>query len=589
MSTTTTNYALVKIALTDSPPDITVINPNFDTIDTQLKAHADSLVNKVNVSGTKVLSDVNYTATEQSKLAGIATSANLYVHPTTDGNLHVPATGTTNNLKVLRAGATAGSFGWVTLTPDNLDDAATTHKFVAAADITKLGNLSGTNTGDQTLPTLISLGVTATAAELNKLDGATPTVAQLNFVAGVTSAIQTQLDAKTPFATLSAVTPATLGWYRIASSAVNIGANSGLFKVDFSGTGVKGSVLLRASCHDGVAVGTNITQLGFTSTNLALGLTKVRVVYHTTPTANYAYLEVYNPTALAITFAVDVIDSTGWVLTTPSTVGSIPSGYTSEELTLDSGLITNEDIIAGKQLKSLIATGTAPLTVASTTKVTNLNVDRLDDQEGTYYLSPANLSSAVPITKGGTGAITAPLALVALGVNATAAELNKLDGATLTVTELNYVDGVTSPIQTQLNGKQASLTESEFLCAGGNAIILTGYMPLPVPTSDPAGFYSAGAPTLLTIPAGVTKVTIYAFFYMKPAYNSSQMTIYLRKNGTNVLPFFIRHNEDNGAAAIMELVTPALTVTTNDTIQFYIDLKATGETANLNGMMVRYS
>lgn len=43
--------------------------------------------------------------------------------------------------------------------------------------------------------------------------------------------------------------------------------------------------------------------------------------------------------------------------------------------------------------------------------------------------------------------------LAQLGVTATAAELNVLDGITATVTELNYVDGVTSNIQTQLNGK----------------------------------------------------------------------------------------------------------------------------------------
>lgn len=44
-------------------------------------------------------------------------------------------------------------------------------------------------------------------------------------------------------------------------------------------------------------------------------------------------------------------------------------------------------------------------------------------------------------------------ALSDLGVTATAAELNLLDGVTATTAELNYVDGVTSNIQTQLNGK----------------------------------------------------------------------------------------------------------------------------------------
>lgn len=46
-----------------------------------------------------------------------------------------------------------------------------------------------------------------------------------------------------------------------------------------------------------------------------------------------------------------------------------------------------------------------------------------------------------------------------LSITASAAELNILDGATLTTTELNYVDGVTSAIQTQINGKQASDTD----------------------------------------------------------------------------------------------------------------------------------
>lgn len=35
-----------------------------------------------------------------------------YVHPTGDGNLHVPATGTSNEGKALIAGETAGSLSW---------------------------------------------------------------------------------------------------------------------------------------------------------------------------------------------------------------------------------------------------------------------------------------------------------------------------------------------------------------------------------------------------------------------------------------------------------------------------------------------
>ncbi|UVI32097.1 hypothetical protein [Paenibacillus spongiae] len=51
-------------------------------------------------------------AADKTKLDGVAAGANAYSHPTGDGNLHVPVTGTGNNGKVLKAGATAGSAAW---------------------------------------------------------------------------------------------------------------------------------------------------------------------------------------------------------------------------------------------------------------------------------------------------------------------------------------------------------------------------------------------------------------------------------------------------------------------------------------------
>lgn len=44
-------------------------------------------------------------------------TSETYVHPTGDGFLHVPATGTENEGKVLTAGATAGSLSWQAITP----------------------------------------------------------------------------------------------------------------------------------------------------------------------------------------------------------------------------------------------------------------------------------------------------------------------------------------------------------------------------------------------------------------------------------------------------------------------------------------
>jgi hypothetical protein len=55
---------------------------------------------------------------------------------------------------------------------------------------------AGNPLADGTLAVADISDLTATAAELNKLDGVTATTAELNHSSGVTSGIQTQLNAK---------------------------------------------------------------------------------------------------------------------------------------------------------------------------------------------------------------------------------------------------------------------------------------------------------------------------------------------------------------------------------------------------------
>ena len=57
----------------------------------------------------------------------------------------------TNIMGLAPVQSVAGRTGTVTLDADDISDASTTNKFVTAADVTNLGNLSGTNTGDQDL------------------------------------------------------------------------------------------------------------------------------------------------------------------------------------------------------------------------------------------------------------------------------------------------------------------------------------------------------------------------------------------------------------------------------------------------------
>ncbi len=104
--------------------------------------------------------------------AGFITKA--YSHPTGDGNLHVPATGTTNNGKVLKAGATDGSATWSQLTKsdvglNNVDNTSDATKSVASA--AKLTTARNINVGG---------AVTATAASFNGSANATINVTSLN-------------------------------------------------------------------------------------------------------------------------------------------------------------------------------------------------------------------------------------------------------------------------------------------------------------------------------------------------------------------------------------------------------------------------
>ena len=57
----------------------------------------------------------------------------------------------TNLMSLAPVQSVAGQTGTVTLDADDISDASTTNKFVTATDVTNLGNLSGTNTGDQDL------------------------------------------------------------------------------------------------------------------------------------------------------------------------------------------------------------------------------------------------------------------------------------------------------------------------------------------------------------------------------------------------------------------------------------------------------
>lgn len=116
---------------------------------------------------------------DKTKLNEIEASANNYSHPTGDGNLHVPANGTANNGKFLQATSVAGVYSWASLPATSLSTLGIN------ATVAELNILDG---------------VTITTAELNILAGASITVTQLNYLSGLSGNAQTQLNAKAPLA-----------------------------------------------------------------------------------------------------------------------------------------------------------------------------------------------------------------------------------------------------------------------------------------------------------------------------------------------------------------------------------------------------
>lgn len=105
-------------------------------------------------------------SSDKSKLNGIAANANNYTLPTAGQN----------------------KLGGVKTTSSVTSDSG----YTACPIIGGVVYYKDTNT----TYSLASFGITATAAELNKLDGATVTVQEINYLDGVTSNIQTQLNGK---------------------------------------------------------------------------------------------------------------------------------------------------------------------------------------------------------------------------------------------------------------------------------------------------------------------------------------------------------------------------------------------------------
>jgi hypothetical protein len=151
-----------------------------------------------------------------------------------EGLISTAETSLTNDIATAKAAAEVTAQGYV---DTHANDTTNVH---GISDTSALATKSGTETltnktisaadNNVTVNAADIVDVTASAAELNILDGATLSTAELNYVDGVTSAIQTQLDAKAPTAnptftgTLSAADISITGDLTVGGTTTTVNA-----------------------------------------------------------------------------------------------------------------------------------------------------------------------------------------------------------------------------------------------------------------------------------------------------------------------------------------------------------------------------
>ena len=275
--------------------------------------------------------------------------------------------------------------------------------------------------------------VTATAAEINKLDGVTATTAELNHTDGVTSNIQTQLNAKQATITgaattiddadltasralvsnasgkvaVSAVTSTELGYLDGVTSAIQTQSDS-------KGTGTLSNVVEDTSPQLGGNLDTNSQNILIDTAHFIGDENgNEQIVFVTTASAVNSFQVTNAATNNAIDLAAVGGDSNIDINLTPKGTGEINIGASN----LNYG-------------------GTA---ITSTGAELNL-VD--GSSAGTIVNSKA-------VIYGSSGEVNATtLQIAGTAITSTAAELNKLDGATVTTAEINIIDGNTSATST---------------------------------------------------------------------------------------------------------------------------------------------
>jgi hypothetical protein len=350
--------------------------------------------------------------------------------------------------------------------------------------------------------------ITASASELNVLDGMTASTAELNYVDGVTSSIQDQLDAKLPLSggtltgalTLHAgptsdLHAATKAYVDGVSAGINfhqpvVAATAGNLAGTYNnGTNGFGATLTKASngsigTIDGatVTVGSRILVRAqtdakengiYTVTAVGSGSAPWQIT-RATDADNNPSGELAGGDFCFVTGG-NTYANTGFIL---ANTGSVAIGtdnvtYTqfnaAQAITAGYGLTKTGGTLAVDE--TLIAnlsgpTFTGNVVLPSTTSIGSVSGTEIGYLDGVTSPVQTQLDNKQATITGAASTVvssnlTADRAVLSNGTG-------KIAASSVTATELGYISGVTSAIQTQIDGKQATVTGAATTITGSD-------------------------------------------------------------------------------------------------------------------------
>ena len=175
-----------------------------------------------------------------------------------------------------------------------------------------------------------------------------------------------------------------------------------------------------------------------------------------TDDAHETKLTVADPTADR---TITLPNEPGTVLTSGGT-GTVTSAMIADG-TIVNADISNTTITGSKLVNDTITSTQIAADAVGASELSDNSVASTNIIDGSIVDADINASAAIAQSKIALDAeltelATMPSTTASALADLTQAEVQILDGATLSTTELNYVDGVTSGIQAQIDGKQAS-------------------------------------------------------------------------------------------------------------------------------------